>query len=326
MKQVVHAACPHDCPDACGVLITVENGRATRIQGDPAHPVTRGFLCAKVAKYLDRVYSPGRVLYPLRRIKPKGPAKATGLDGQDDAFVRISWDEALDEVVTRFRQVAREFGPESILPFSYGGTLGVLNNASMDRRFFHRLGASQLDRTICSTAGEAGLIAVLGGKIGTEPEQFRHSRTILVWGTNVHTNNVHLWPFIEEARRHGGKLIVIDPYPTRTARCADWYSADSSGHRPRAGAGHDARHHRRGSGRLRLRRPPHPRLRPAARARRDLYARVGGPVDGHLRRRHPAIGARVCHRAGRRQSAWATACSAAKTAARQSGESACCRA
>ena len=223
MKQVVHAACPHDCPDACGVLITVENGRATRIQGDPAHPVTRGFLCAKVAKYLDRVYSPGRVLHPLRRVKPKGPAKATGLDGQDDAFVRISWDEALDEVVTRFRQVAREFGPESILPFSYGGTLGALNNASMDRRFFHRLGASQLDRTICSTAGEAGLIAVLGGKIGTEPEQFRHARTILVWGTNVHANNVHLWPFIEEARRHGGKLIVIDPYPTRTARCADWY-------------------------------------------------------------------------------------------------------
>ncbi len=223
MKQVVHAACPHDCPDACGVLITVENGRATRIQGDPAHPVTRGFLCAKVAKYLDRVYSPGRVLHPLRRVKPKGPAKATGLGGQDDAFVRISWDEALDEVVTRFRQVAREFGPESILPFSYGGTLGALNNASMDRRFFHRLGASQLDRSICSTAGEAGLIAVLGGKIGTEPEQFRHSRTILVWGTNVHSNNVHLWPFIEEARRHGGKLIVIDPYPTRTARCADWY-------------------------------------------------------------------------------------------------------
>ena len=226
MKQVVHAACPHDCPDACGVLITVENGRATRIQGDPAHPVTRGFLCAKVAKYLDRVYSPGRVLYPLRRIKPKAPAKSSGSGqpgGQTDAFVRISWDEALDEIIARFGQIAREFGPEAILPFSYGGTLGVLNNASMDRRFFHRLGASQLDRTICSTAGEAGLIAVLGGKIGTEPEQFRHSQTIVVWGTNVHANNVHLWPFIEEARRQGGKLIVIDPYPTRTARCADWY-------------------------------------------------------------------------------------------------------
>ena len=225
MKQVVHAACPHDCPDACGVLITVEDGRATRIQGDPAHPVTRGFLCAKVAKYLDRVYSPGRVLYPLRRVRPKGPAKPAGAghNGQDEAFRRISWDEALDEIVTRFRGIAREFGPEAILPFSYGGTLGALNNASMDRRFFHRLGASQLERTICSTAGEAGLIAVLGGKIGTEPEQFRHSRLILVWGTNVHANNVHLWPFIEEARRKGGKLVVIDPYPTRTARCADWY-------------------------------------------------------------------------------------------------------
>ena len=221
MKRVVHAACPHDCPDACGVLITIEDGRATKIQGDPEHPVTRGFLCAKVAKYLDRVYSPGRVLYPMRRVAPKGPC------GADipvrAAFEQITWDEALTEITERFKSVIAQFGPESILPYSYGGTLGALNGASMDRRFFHRLGASQLERTICSTAGEEGIKSVLGVKLGTEPEQFAHSRYIIAWGSNIHGNNVHLWPFIEEARRKGAKLVVIDPYRTRTAKCADWY-------------------------------------------------------------------------------------------------------
>ncbi len=225
MKQVVHAACPHDCPDACGVLITVEDGRATKIQGDPEHPVTRGFLCAKVAKYLDRVYSPDRVLYPMRRIAAKGPgAEAAGGGARAaQAWERISWDEALDEIAARFRAIAEEFGSEAILPYSYGGTLGALNGASMDRRFFHRLGASQLDRTICSAAGEAGLKSVLGVKLGTEPEQFRHSKYIIAWASNIHGNNVHLWPFIAEARRNGAKLVVIDPYRTRTAECADWY-------------------------------------------------------------------------------------------------------
>ncbi len=217
MKRVVHAACPHDCPDACGVLITVEDGRATRIEGDAAHPVTRGFLCAKVAKYLDRVYSPDRVLYPLRRAAPKGRS------GGAAAFSRITWDEALDEIARRFRRISADFGSEAILPYSYGGTLGALNGASMDRRFFYRLGASQLDRTICSSAGEAGLISVLGVKMGTEPEQFRQARYIIAWAANIHGNNVHLWPFIEEARRAGAKLVVIDPYRTRTARCADWH-------------------------------------------------------------------------------------------------------
>lgn len=220
MKRVVHAACPHDCPDACGVLITVEDGRATKIQGDPAHPVTRGFLCAKVAKYLDRVYSPQRVLYPLRR--RKGVAKGSGTRDFAD-FERISWEEALDEIYARFRAISAEFGPEAILPYSYGGTLGTLNSASMDRRFFHRLGASQLERTICSEAGGQALLSVLGRKLGTEPEQFRHSKYIIAWGANIHGNNVHLWPFIEEARRNGTKFVVIDPYRTRTAKCADWH-------------------------------------------------------------------------------------------------------
>ena len=223
MKKVVHAACPHDCPDACGVLITVEDGRATRIQGDPSHPVTRGFLCAKVAKYLDRVYSPQRVLYPMRRVAPKGRTAQGNHDSQTSDFERITWKQALEEITERFKSIVAEFGSEAILPYSYGGTLGVLNGASMDRRFFHRLGASQLARNICSAAGEAGLKSVIGVKLGTEPEQFRHSRYIIAWASNIHGNNVHLWPFIQEARRAGAKLVVIDPYRTRTAACADWF-------------------------------------------------------------------------------------------------------
>ena len=232
MKQIVKAVCAHDCPDSCGVLITVQDGRATKIQGDPEHPVTRGFLCAKVAKYLDRVYSPDRVLYPMRRVGPKGPLRSLVPPGQPGAAVppsseqvwqRISWDEALDEITSRFRSISSEFGSEAILPYSFGGTLGAINSASMDRRFFHRLGASQLDRTICSSAGEAGLESVYGIKLGTEPEQFRHSKYIIAWAANIHANNVHLWPFIAEAKRNGAKLVVIDPYRTRTADCADWY-------------------------------------------------------------------------------------------------------
>ena len=227
MKQVVHAACPHDCPDACGVLITVQDGRATRIQGDPEHPVTRGFLCAKVAKYLDRVYSPDRVLYPMRRIAAKGPAAGRARDRSAPVATTTFGAHFLGRGARRDRfAISRdhaEFGSEAILPYSYGGTLGALNGGSMDRRFFHRLGASQLDRTICSAAGEAGLKSVLGVKLGTEPEQFRIRKYIIAWGANIHGNNVHLWPFIEEARRKGAKLVVIDPYRTRTAECADWY-------------------------------------------------------------------------------------------------------
>ena len=222
MKKVVHAACPHDCPDACGVLITVEDGRATKIQGDPAHPVTRGFLCAKVAKYLDRVYSPDRVLYPMKRVVPKGPVPDKNAP-PTQAFERISWDEALQTIADKFRSVGAEFGPESILPYSYGGTLGKLGYGSMDRRFFHRLGASQLARTICAEAGATGIKSVYGVNMGAEPEQFAKSKYIIAWAANIHGNNIHLWPFIEEARRNGAKLVVIDPYRTRTAALADWH-------------------------------------------------------------------------------------------------------
>jgi anaerobic selenocysteine-containing dehydrogenase len=219
MPKIVHAACPLDCPDSCGVLITVDDlRRATKLQGDPAHPVTRGFLCAKVAKYLPRVYSPDRILHPLRR----KPGVAKGIGGSD-SFDRISWEEALDLIASKFRAVADAFGPESILPYSYAGTTGALMYGSMDRRFFHRLGASQLDRTICATAGGEALLSLYGRKFGTDIEAFAEAKLILAWGANIHGNNIHLWPFIEEARRKGAKLVVIDPYQTRTAKCADWY-------------------------------------------------------------------------------------------------------
>ena len=224
--HTVHSVCSHDCPDSCGVLVTVENatGKAVKVQGDPAHPVTRGFLCGKVAKYLDRVYSPDRLLYPMRR--RLGVVKGPLAQGREaEAFERVSWDDALDHIAGKLKQIASDFGPESILPYSYAGTIGQLGYGSMDRRFFHRLGASQLDRTICATAGGAALLSVYGIKLGTPPQDFARAGLILAWGANIHGNNVHLWPFIEEARRNGAKLVVIDPYRTRTAGLADHHLA-----------------------------------------------------------------------------------------------------
>ena len=211
MAEVRHSVCALDCPDCCSLLINVEDGRGSRLRGNPAHPVTRGFLCGKVARYLEREYSPDRLLYPQRRVGAKGEGK----------FERISWDEALDTIAARLNGIAREFGPESILPYSYAGTMGLLNGSGMDRRFFHRLGASRLDRTICSSAGSAGLVEALGVRYGTEPEQFKHARLILAWGANILGTNVHLWPFIVEARRNGAKFYTIDPCRNRTGALAD---------------------------------------------------------------------------------------------------------
>jgi anaerobic selenocysteine-containing dehydrogenase len=235
--KVVHAVCSHDCPDSCGVLVTVETRaaadgaiteRAIKVQGDPSHPVTRGFLCGKVAQYLDRVYSPDRLLYPMRR-RPgvaKGPAGYGGVKGGEaEAFERISWDEALSYIAEKLKAISAQFGPESILPYSYAGTIGQLCYGSMDRRFFHRLGASQLDRTICASAGGEALKSVYGVKLGTRPEDFAHAGMVIAWGANIHGNNIHLWPFVEEARRKGARLVVIDPYKTRTAALADEHLA-----------------------------------------------------------------------------------------------------
>ncbi len=223
--RIVHTVCSHDCPDSCAVLVTVdEEGRAIKVEGDPAHPVTQGFLCGKVAKYLDRVYAPDRILYPLRR-KPGAAKQPLPRGREHESFERVSWDEALTAIAARLQQISDQHGPESILPYSYAGTIGQLGYGSMDRRFFHRLGASRLDRTICSEAGGQAWNTVYGKKLGTPTEDFRLAKLILAWGANIHGNNVHLWPMIEQARRNGARLIVIDPYRTRTAALADWHIA-----------------------------------------------------------------------------------------------------
>ena len=207
------------------MLVTVNaEGRAVKVQGDPSQPVTQGFLCGKVAKYLDRVYSPQRILYPLRR-KPgvgKGPLKR---GEEHEAFERVSWDEALSSIAGRLQQISDTYGSESILPYSYAGTIGVLGFGSMDRRFFHRLGGSQLNRTICSEAGGVAWNLVYGKKLGMPTEDFRLAKLVVAWGANIHGNNIHLWPMVEHARRNGARLIVIDPYKTRTAALADWHIA-----------------------------------------------------------------------------------------------------
>jgi anaerobic selenocysteine-containing dehydrogenase len=212
-KPVVrHSVCALDCPDTCSLLINVDtNGQGSRLRGNPDHPVTRGFLCAKVAKYLDRQYSPDRLLYPQKRIGAKGEGR----------FERITWDEALDTIASNLKRVVDAHGSESVLPYSYAGTMGILQGSGMDRRFFHRLGASRLDRTICSSAGGAALTASLGIRVGTEPEQFSQSKLIIAWGANVLTTNVHLWPFITEARRNGAKFYVIEPVKKKTGELAD---------------------------------------------------------------------------------------------------------
>jgi anaerobic selenocysteine-containing dehydrogenase len=211
MPEVRRSVCALDCPDCCSLLVNVDNGKGNHLRGDPAHPITRGFLCGKVARYLEREYSPDRLLYPQKRTGAKG----------EGTFERISWDEALDTIAARLKSISAEYGSEAVLPYSYAGTMGLLNGGGMDRRFFHRLGASRLDRTICSSAGGAGLVATLGFKYGTEPEQFRHSKLIIAWGANILATSVHLWPFIVEARRNGARFYTIDPVRNRTGRLSD---------------------------------------------------------------------------------------------------------
>src|SRR5262245_6069667 len=181
--KVVRAVCPHDCPDTCAMLVEVdENGRAVRVKGDPANPFTHGGLCVKVAHYEKRTYHPERLLYPMRRAGRKGEGR----------FIRISWDEALDTIAAKLAAIATR-DPQCILRYSYGGTLGLLQGASMDRRFFNRLGASLLDRTICATAGMFGLRYTLGASVGTNPETVDRAKYILIWGSNLITSNIHLW-------------------------------------------------------------------------------------------------------------------------------------
>jgi anaerobic selenocysteine-containing dehydrogenase len=212
--KTVRAVCPHDCPDTCGLLVTVENGRAVRLRGDPDHPFTQGFLCHKVSRYLERVYHPDRLLWPMKRVGPKGKG----------SFARITWDEALDTIARRFADIAASSdGPEAILPYSYCGTMGKLQCSSLDHRFFHRLGASLLDRTICATAGAAGCDITLGTRAVLDPETVIHSRYIINWGSNTSVTNMHMWALMHQARKAGARIVTIDPHRSKTAARSDWW-------------------------------------------------------------------------------------------------------
>lgn len=211
--RLIQGACPHDCPDTCAWQVTVDAGVATKLVGDPHHPFTRGGLCGKVSHYLERVYSPDRILYPLRRVGAKGSSD----------FQRVSWEEALTAICDRLSSIIQTDGSSAILPYSYLGTLGLVNSQSIDRRFFARLGASRLQRDICGGAAAAGLTATQGTAVGMLPADLQHSRCILLWGTNTVVTNVHLWHIIRMAKAKGATLVVIDPLKTRTARQADWH-------------------------------------------------------------------------------------------------------
>jgi anaerobic selenocysteine-containing dehydrogenase len=198
------------------MLVTVDDaGRATRIAGDPDHPVTQGFLCTKVSKYLERTYHQDRLLYPQIRVGAKGEGK----------FRRASWDEALELIAKNLQRVIDEDGPQAVLPYSYAGTMGLLHGESMDRRFFHRIGASLLDRTICASAGTEALNVTYGTRMGPDPEDIVEAKLIVLWGTNTLTSNPHLWPFVRKAKANGATTICIDPLRTRTAVACDEHIA-----------------------------------------------------------------------------------------------------
>ena len=208
----IKGACPHNCPDTCGWVVTLDDaGTPVKIGGDPDHPYTRGWLCTKVNRYLDFVLHPERLQYPMRRVGAKGEGK----------FERISWDEALDEITSRWQALIAEHGPEAILPYSYSGTLGLVQSIACNSRFWDRMGASGLDRTICSVAGTEALRVTVGGSFGTDPESIVDSRLILLWGTNPASTHPHFIPWLDEARKNGAKVYLIDPHRSLTATRAD---------------------------------------------------------------------------------------------------------
>ncbi|HSV79264.1 MAG TPA: molybdopterin oxidoreductase family protein [Ramlibacter sp.] len=204
--QQVRGACPHDCPDTCALVSTVQDGRVVRVQGNPAHAATAGVLCTKVSHYPERTHHAERLLQPLRRAGPKGSGR----------FEPVSWDAALDDIAARLAAIAAR-DPQAILPYSYAGTMGMVQGESMAARFFHQLGASLLDRTICASAGGEGLAHTLGGKVGMKVEFFAEAGLILIWGSNSIASNLHFWRLAQQAKRAGARLVCIDPRRSETA-------------------------------------------------------------------------------------------------------------
>ena len=212
-RTTVVGACPHDCPDTCSILTTVEDGKAIAVRGNPDHPFTRGRLCVKVNNYEERVYSDKRLLYPLKRVGPKGSKQ----------FQRISWDEAIETIAARWKSIIAEQGAQAILPYSYLGTQGIINGLNVGDPLFNKLGATVSERTFCDSGSCTAYMMTIGPTPGVDPESFVHSKYILLWACNTLGTNSHHWPFIEQAKKAGAKLVVIDPVRTRTARLADWH-------------------------------------------------------------------------------------------------------
>jgi anaerobic selenocysteine-containing dehydrogenase len=212
-RTTVVGACPHDCPDTCSILTTVEDGKAIAVRGNPDHPFTRGRLCVKVNNYEERVYSDKRLLYPLRRVGPKGSKQ----------FQRISWDEAIETIAKRWKSIIATDGAQAILPYSYLGTQGIINGLNVGDPLFNKLGATVSERTFCDSGSCTAYMMTIGPTPGVDPESFVHSKYILLWACNTLGTNSHHWPFIEQAKKAGAKLVVIDPVRTRTARLADWH-------------------------------------------------------------------------------------------------------
>ncbi|WP_080836493.1 molybdopterin-containing oxidoreductase family protein [Cohnella massiliensis] len=210
---VFPSVCSLDCPDQCGLLVHKKDGRIVKIEGDPSHPVTLGAICNKVRHLTERIYDPKRLAYPLKRTGPKGEGK----------FERIGWDEALKTIAGRWKELIAESGPEAILPYSFYGNMGRIGTEGMDRRFFHRLGSSELERTICESAGTEGYRHTMGGSYGTDPEDTVHAKLIVMWGINAVSTNMHQVTIAEKARKNGATVVAIDVHRNRTARWADWF-------------------------------------------------------------------------------------------------------
>ena len=209
----VIAACPHDCPDTCSMIVTVDNDKILEVRGNPDHPYTDGRLCVKINHYEERVHSTDRVMHPLKRKGAKG-------SGQ---FERITWDQAIKEISDRWKAIIAKSGPTAILPYSYLGTQGILNGLNVGDPFFNKLGATISERTFCDSGASTAYMMTVGPTPGTDPESFAHSKYIILWACNTVSTNLHHWPIIDAAKKRGAKVIVIDPMKTRTSNHADWH-------------------------------------------------------------------------------------------------------
>ena len=219
LKTTHHGGCPHDCPDTCSMIFEVQEGKLIGVKGNPDHPMTRGGLCVKLNDYEKRHYHPDRLLYPMRRSGPKGSKQ----------FERITWDEALDEIVTRWKAIIAEQGPQAIVPYSYLGNQGLVHGLNGGDAFFNRMGATVTERTFCGEGSCTAWLLTVGPTAGVDPESFIHAKYIIIWACNSVSTNLHHWHIIKEAQKKGAKVVVIDSYASKTAKEADVHIAPKPG-------------------------------------------------------------------------------------------------